>query len=167
MRLLKYIQYLLIVFIVSPIALAAQNGNFNYTTLDSITVISRNLAVHDSSSPYILTKLHGDNLSSIENRTLPEALIGTSGVFIQKTNHGGGSAFIRGLTGNQTLILLDGIRLNNSTFRYGPNQYLNTIDLFSIEKLEVAKGIGAVDYGSDAFAGVINLQAKKLFFDLS
>jgi len=167
MRLFKYLQYLLIVFIVIPISLAAQNGNFYYNTLDSITVISRNLTVHDSSSPYILTKLYGDNLSSIENRTLPEALMGASGVFIQKTNHGGGSAFIRGLTGNQTLILLDGIRLNNSTFRYGPNQYLNTIDLFSIEKVEVAKGIGAVDYGSDALAGVINLQTKKLFFKQS
>lgn len=167
MHLFKYLQYLLIVFILSPIELAAQNGNFNYTTLDSITVISRNLAVHDSSSPYILTKLYGDNLSSIENRTLPEALMGASGIFIQKTNHGGGSAFIRGLTGNQTLILLDGIRLNNSTFRYGPNQYLNTVDLFSIEKVEVAKGIGAVDYGSDALAGVINLQTKELFFKQS
>ena len=89
MRLFKYLQYLLIVFIVIPISLAAQNGNFNYNTLDSITVISRNLTVHDSSSPYILTKLYGDNLSSIENRTLPEALMGASGVFIQKTNHGG------------------------------------------------------------------------------
>jgi hypothetical protein len=27
--------------------------------------------------------------------------MGSSGVFVQKTNHGGGSAFIRGLTGNQ------------------------------------------------------------------
>ena len=61
-------------------------------------------------------------------RTTPESLVGTTGVFIQKTNHGGGSPFIRGLTGNQTLILIDGIRVNNSTFRYGPNQYFNTID---------------------------------------
>jgi len=78
------------------------------------------------------------------------------GVFIQKTNLGGGSAFVRGLTGNQTLLIIDGIRFNNSTFRYGPNQYLNTIDPSIISKVELLKGSGSVQYGSDALTGVVN-----------
>ena len=82
--------------------------------------------------------------------------MGMNGVFVQKTNHGGGSPFVRGVTGNQTLIIVDGIRLNNSTFRYGPNQYLNTIDPYTINKIEVAKGTGSVQYGTDAIGGVIN-----------
>jgi hemoglobin/transferrin/lactoferrin receptor protein len=105
------------------------------------------------------------NLSKEEKtgvRTIPEALSNTSGVFIQKTNHAGGSAFIRGLTGNQNLILIDGIRLNNSTFRYGPNQYLNTIDYYSVGKVEVLKGNGSVQYGSDALSGVIQLFSKEI-----
>jgi len=88
-------------------------------------------------------------------RTSAEALTLTPGVFVQKTNHGGGSPFVRGLTGNQTLLLIDGIRLNNAAFRYGPNQYFNTIDLFSIEKMEVLRGSGSVQYGSDAIGGTI------------
>lgn len=90
-------------------------------------------------------------------RTVPESLNIIPGVFVQKTNHGGGSPFVRGLTGNQTLILIDGIRLNNSTFRYGPNQYLNTIDPFSVNKIEVLRGSGSVQYGSDAMGGVIQI----------
>ncbi len=93
-------------------------------------------------------------------RTVPESLNIIPGVFVQKTNHGGGSPFIRGLTGNQTLILIDGIRLNNSTFRYGPNQYLNTIDPFSVNKIEVLRGSGSVQYGSDAIGGVIQIFTK-------
>jgi len=93
-------------------------------------------------------------------RSTPESLSIIPGVFVQKTNHGGGSPFIRGLTGNQTLILVDGIRMNNSTFRYGPNQYLNTVDPFSIDKIEVLRGSGSVQYGSDAMGGVIQVFTK-------
>ena len=96
-------------------------------------------------------------MSELQYRSTPEALMSVPGVFVQKTNHGGGSPFVRGLTGNQTLILVDGIRLNNSTFRYGPNQYLNTIDHFMVDRVEVVKGSGSVQYGSDAMGGVIHL----------
>ena len=88
-------------------------------------------------------------------RSAPEALSLSPGVFVQKTNHGGGSPFLRGLTGNQTLLLIDGIRLSNAASRYGPNQYFNTIDVFSLEKIEVLRGSGSVQYGSDAIGGTI------------
>lgn len=107
--------------------------------------------------PYTVSTLGRKDLDDYQYRTTPEAMMAINGVFIQKTNHGGGSPFIRGVTGNQTLVLVDGIRLNNSTFRYGPNQYLNTIDAYTINKIEVAKGTGSVQYGSDAIGGVVNL----------
>ncbi|HLP36046.1 TonB-dependent receptor [Lacibacter sp.] len=114
--------------------------------------------------PYAVKRIGKDQLQQFVPRTTPEALQGMNGVFIQKTNHGGGSAFVRGLTGNQTLLLMDGIRLNNSTYRYGPNQYLNTIDPFLIDRIEVAKGTGSVQYGTDALGGVIQLFSKEPVF---
>lgn len=94
----------------------------------------------------------------------PELFSTVPGVFLQRTNQGGGSAFVRGLTGNQTLLVLDGIRFNNSTFRYGPNQYLNTIDPFSLDQVEVVRGSGSVQYGSDALTGAVHLISKKPSF---
>ena len=94
----------------------------------------------------------------------PEVFSSVPGVFLQRTNQGGGSAFVRGLTGNQTLLVLDGIRFNNSTFRYGPNQYLNTIDPFSLDQIEVVRGSGSVQYGSDALTGAVHLISKKPTF---
>ncbi len=92
--------------------------------------------------------------------SVPEALLGTAGVLMQKTNHGGGSPFLRGLTGQQTLILVDGIRLNNMTFRSGPNQYLNTFDPFTVQRIEVVRGSGSVQNGSDALGGVVQIITK-------
>lgn len=91
-----------------------------------------------------------------QSRTLPEALKETPAVMVQKTAHGQGSPYIRGFTGFRTLLMVDGIRVNNSTFREGPNQYWNTVDPLSIERLEVVKGGGAVLYGSDAVGGTVN-----------
>jgi hemoglobin/transferrin/lactoferrin receptor protein len=104
------------------------------------------------------------NIRRLRPRSTPELLQHLPGVFLQKTNHGGGSPFIRGLTGNQTLLLLDGIRLNNATYRYGPNQYLNTVDVFSLEKVEVLRGSGAVQYGSDAMGGTIQVFSRQAPF---
>jgi len=81
-----------------------------------------------------------------------------------KNKSRGGSPFIRALTGNQNLLLVDGIRMNNSTYRYGPNQYLNTIDVYSIESLDIVRGTGSVQYGSDAMGGVIQIMSKSSTF---
>jgi hemoglobin/transferrin/lactoferrin receptor protein len=115
-------------------------------------------------SPYIIATLSGRQMTQTSPRTTPEALMAVNGVWVQKTNHGGGSPFIRGLTGNQTLILLDGIRLNNTTYRFGPNQYLNTIDPLALANIEVIKGSGSVQYGSDALGGVLNVLTKTPTF---
>ena len=146
-------------FCVKPTA--AQDRDTLYNQLDSIVVTSRNIKTSQSKTPYVISSLHQNQIRETNARTTPEALQGVAGVFLQKTNHGGGSAFIRGLTGNQTLLVIDGIRLNNATYRYGPNQYLNTIDMFTLEKVDVLKGIGVIEYGSDAIGGVIHLTTKE------
>jgi outer membrane receptor protein involved in Fe transport len=94
-------------------------------------------------------------------RTTPELLVNIPSVVVQKTNHGGGSPFIRGFTGQHVLYLIDGIRLNNSTTRYGPNQALNTVDPFTIRRLEILRGPGSVLYGSDAIGGTIQMLTRE------
>ena len=93
-------------------------------------------------------------------RTLPELLMEEAGIFVQQTNYGGGSPIIRGLIGKQILILIDGVKINTATFRFGALQYLNTIDLNMVERIEIVRGVGSV-LGSDSLGGVINVIMKK------
>lgn len=88
-------------------------------------------------------------------RSAPAALHWEPGVYIQQTAHGQASAFVRGRTGQQTVLLFDGIRLNNATWRQGPNQYFFTVDARSIHRIEVMRGGASTRYGSDAIGGVI------------
>ncbi len=155
------VKYTFLLFIILAISANAQKVDSSYKLLDSAFVTTRNIKNKNIQLPYFISSIGQQQITQNGARTTPETLMGIAGVFIQKTNHGGGSAFIRGLTGNQTLLIIDGIRLNNATYRYGPNQYLNTIDLFTIDKIDVLKGIGAIEYGSDAMGGVINITTKE------
>lgn len=102
-----------------------------------------------------------EELRKTGGRSLPQAIGRATGVWIQETNLGGGSPFIRGLTGNQVLILVDGIRVNDSTTRFGPNQNLNTIDMAIVDRVEVIRGPASVLYGSDAIGGVVLIWTKN------
>lgn len=88
-------------------------------------------------------------------RSAPDALRYEPGVFVQQTAHSQASPYVRGLTGQQTLMAFDGIRLNNATFRQGPNQYFFTVDSRTIKKLEVVRGSASTRWGSDAIGGAL------------
>lgn len=124
------------------------------------------VTAHSISQPATATRaevtvVRGEQLRRTGERTLPRALGRAAGVWLQETNLGGGSVFLRGLTGNQVLIMIDGVRVNDSTTRSGPNQILNTIDPFTIERVEVIRGPHSVLYGSDGIGGVISIWTRK------
>lgn len=124
-----------------------------------VTATRQYTPVFDSS--YSVTVITAEELARLQLQTTPDLFQGVNAVYIQKTNTGGGSPFLRGMTGKQVLILVDGIRLNNSFYRFGPHQYLNTLDPNLIERIEVVRGPASVLYGSDALGGVINIITRR------
>lgn len=108
-------------------------------------------------TPYYTDVMDSDRLRLEKAvRTMPDALKYQTGTLVQKTAHGQGSPYIRGFTGFRNLFLIDGIRLNNSVFRDGPNQYWNTVDVHGLSRIESVHGPFSVLYGSDAIGGTIN-----------
>ena len=150
----KWLLLLLSVNWITPFVSFGQKNNPD--TLANVVVSASRQQISNLKTPYSVSVFQQKDIEKLASRATPDMLSNIPGVFIQKTNLGGGSAFVRGLTGNQTLLIIDGIRFNNSTFRYGPNQYLNNIDPSIISKIELLKGSGSVQYGSDALTGVVN-----------
>ncbi len=125
--------------------------------LPEIVVTASRIARDIQSAPYTVYNLHTPSgTESAGTRTTPDALKGVPSAMVQKTSYGQGSPYLRGVTGFRTLCLVDGVRLNNSVFRDGPNQYWNTVDPLSIENYELVMGPASVLYGSDAVGGVLN-----------
>jgi len=125
--------------------------------LKTIVVTASRHETESFEIPYTVNVIDLDNIRSRRmSRTVPEIFREIPGILVQKTAHGQGSPFIRGFTGFHTLLMIDGIRLNNSALRSGPNQYWSTVDPLTIQKLEVVKGPTSVLYGSDAIGGTVN-----------
>ncbi len=137
-----------------PLPLLAQE------TLPEIIITASRQEEEASKTAYTAKILSSEDLKNEAVRTLPQAFLTTPGVLVQQTTPGHGSPFIRGFTGRQNLILQDGIRLNNSTWRSGPVQYWNTVDSLGIDRLELVKSQGSVLYGSDAIGGTVNTITK-------
>lgn len=117
-------------------------------------------SVSEFEAPAATDVVTAEELRERAYRTLPQALRDTPGVLVQETAHGQGSPYIRGFTGFRNGLLVDGIRLNNSVFRDGPNQYWNTVDPLSLDRLEVVRGPSSVLYGSDFIGGTVNAITK-------
>jgi hemoglobin/transferrin/lactoferrin receptor protein len=119
-----------------------------------ITATRSQEAAYDTAASTAL--LDRDEIAGrLQPMLLQEALVEVPGVLMQKTGSGQASPYIRGHTGFQTLLLVDGVRVNNSVFRPGPNQYWGTIDALGVDRLEISKGPGGALYGSDAIGGVV------------
>src|SRR5881628_2733130 len=77
---------------------------------------------------------------------------------------------LRGLSPDQTLVLLNGWRrhqtalVNNFTYGMGAGSSgvdLNTIPQSAIDRMEVLRDGASAQYGSDAIAGVVNIVVKE------
>ena len=157
----KHIAVIFFLLIILDIKAQVLSTDDNFSRLDSVEIstIFRENQV-EKNTPWNLNNVNVIKESNKFSSTLPDALSLVPGLLMQRTNLGGGSPYLNGLTGNQILMLIDGIRMNNAVYRYGPNQYLNTVDVFSLSSVEIATGTGSVQYGSDALGGVVHLMSR-------
>jgi vitamin B12 transporter len=89
-----------------------------------------------------------------------EALNSVAG--ISSTANGGygqsNSLYLRGFDSKHTLVLIDGVRVNDISGLSGAQ--IELIDLYDIDRIEIAKGAQSGVWGGDASGGVINIITK-------
>ena len=132
--------------------------------LEEVTVIAR-VEKDTFRTPNSVSVIGREQIERMNAPTTPQILRETEGVWTQQTTVGQGSPLLRGLTGYQAFLAIDGVRLNNSTFRSGPNQYLVTISPDNLDRVEVLRGAGSMLYGSGAMGGVISMFTKDTILD--
>ncbi len=88
-------------------------------------------------------------------RTVPGLDVVRSGSLGQQT-----SVFLRGANSNHTLVLVDGVEMNDPSSPTGAFDFA-FLQADNIERIEVVRGAASAAFGSDAIGGVINVITKK------
>lgn len=129
--------------------------------LNEIVVSVNRWEQNKSEIPNTIKTIQKEEILRYNPQTSADMLGQKGGVFIQKSQMGGGSPMIRGFSANRVLIVVDGIRMNNAIFRSGNLHNVLSIDANSLENTEVIFGPGSVIYGSDALGGVMSFNTLK------
>ena len=117
--------------------------------------IHTTLNIEDNKTQII--RLNQKEITSSLSKNPAELLEKSTAISVQKSQNGGGSPNIRGFEANRILLVLDGVKLNNTIYRSGHLQNILSIDPFILENISILHGPSTVFYGSGALGGSIVL----------
>jgi outer membrane receptor protein involved in Fe transport len=130
-------------------------------TLPVLEVTGTRLSEPPGRQPFAFYRTHESELNERVGRTALDRLNYGPGLFLQRTAPNQASPYIRGLTGEQTLLMLDGVRLSHAMMRPGPNQYSALVPEVSIHSLDVILGASTAVNGSDGLTGALDIRLPE------
>jgi vitamin B12 transporter len=146
------------------IQIIAQQDSLSFTGLGDVTITASKFAKSQTETGKVLTIIDENQLKLSAGKDISQLLNEQAGLFINGANSNPGkdkSVYLRGAKSEYTLILLDGIPLNDPSAIGGGAYDLRLIPLDQVERIEILKGNQSTLYGSNAIAGVINIITKK------
>ncbi|MGD8175644.1 TonB-dependent receptor domain-containing protein [Marinimicrobium sp. ARAG 43.8] len=151
----------------SQATLAQSAGQADPSEMETIVVTATGFEQKITSAPASISVITDTEIRTRPFTSLLDAVKYQEGIDIGTTRDksGQGSISMRGLTGEYTLLLIDGRRQNNHGDIYpnnfGGNAFGHMPPLDAIERIEVIRGPASTLYGADALGGVINVITKK------
>ncbi len=108
------------------------------------------------------TIITSEEIEKFQYRDLTDALRAVPGIHIAESGARGTltSVFTRGANSNQTLVMVNGLAVNDPSSPGGAAN-LASIPLDNVDRIEVIRGPQSALYGSQAIGGVINIITKR------
>ncbi|SFP67136.1 vitamin B12 transporter [Ectopseudomonas composti] len=127
---------------------------------EPLVVTSGRLAEPQAQATAATTVFERDDIERLQVSSVPDLLSRVPGVSIVQNGGRGSltSLLLRGANANQTLVLVDGVRLNAAASGLARLEFLSPDQ---IERIEVVRGARSALYGSDAIGGVVQIFTRR------
>lgn len=156
----KQIFLLAVAGFLAPVLLAQEQDSIKKLDEVVITATKDERSIYETGRS--ITVVHSKEIRESGALTLMDLLSSTEGININGAGQNYGSKstlFIRGASGNHSVVMIDGVRLSDPT---SPDNGLDLseISLANIERIEIVRGSHSTIYGSSAIGGVVNIITK-------
>ena len=132
-------------------------------TMDEVVITANKFPQKESGTGKVVSIITKEQIEKSGGKDLSQLLNEQTGIIINGATSNQGtykSLYVLGATSAYTLILLDGVPLNDPT-GVGGTFDIRLLSLDNIERIEILKGSQSTLYGSNAVAGVVNIISKK------
>lgn len=104
-----------------------------------------------------------EELLETQPLTIADALLAVPGVHVDRIGGAGGisNTYLRGADPNHTLVMIDGVPINDPNDVRGGSVDLTTIAAHDVERIEVLRGAHSAAFGADAMGGAINIVTAR------
>jgi len=139
--------------------ISAPLATYVYAATDEVVVTGTYSPITTEQIASSVTTINQEELLKLSSHSLVDALRQVPSIWVEEQGGPGGITAItlRGAESNHTLVLLDGVELNDPTNTRGGAFDVNNINIDSIKRIEIIRGAQSAIYGSDALAGVIHI----------
>ena len=156
----KVYLFLFVIGITLPKSMAGQQS-LEGQALDSITITSARIELPFKENSRTITVISSKDIQESPATNLAELLQQEAGIDVRRQGVNGMQAdlYIRGGSFDQTLLLIDGIKVEDP--QTGHHTLNIALPLEVIERIEIIKGPAARVFGQNAFTGAINIVTKS------
>lgn len=129
--------------------------------LDSVSITSTRIDIPFKENSRTITVITATDIKNSAATNIADLLQQFAGVDIRRRGTGGSQAdlYIRGGGFDQTLLLIDGIKMDDA--QTGHHTMNAALPLEVVKRIEIIKGPAARIFGQNAFTGAINIVTKS------
>ncbi|MFT6490413.1 MAG: vitamin B12 transporter, partial [Parvibaculaceae bacterium] len=149
-------------FALTSTAIAADSETTSTIKLDEIVVTATKTETPIEQVGSSVSVITAAEIEERQYQFALDVLRAMPGVQISQNGAFGGTASIRirGAASGQTMVLIDGVEVNDPAGTSNSFNFAN-LDVYSIERIEVLRGPQSTLYGSDALGGVVSITTKR------